>query len=419
MAALAREGKVKLRGKKVRIGMGMMAEEKTAYLNASSIFGTFEVLGHLVSRLHARDQPIPLFLLTKEALDAAANPSADIFKKISNLNVPLNTSLNAMLRTGNLHKTLKWFIELWCLESEDGTLEEAEQKALDNARRAWLGHLRVVDALLEGARDEFEEWVALAYDMEMRAAAHKLKNHLVSFRLRNWVEDFALIFERALGCSWADTNTTVDGCLDCLGLPRRKQKDRPINPDDPTFPLIGFVWCTRTKTVCLLEKKRIKFLARLQPLLNRSMRIQLVPFEQTLYFLSKHPSSAKTKTHTDDKYKGMYGELCWWQELLAGASSPDGFVYSIGCRLQPSLPDLDAELLSDTSDVGIGILVNGAWAQFSLRPGWMGVGGRNIDFAEALGVELAVVALLSLPTGEQVSGFNVVTYCDNLSVVDG
>ncbi|GAA5911548.1 hypothetical protein JCM5296_007204, partial [Sporobolomyces johnsonii] len=266
------------------------------------------------------------------------------------------------------------------------------------------------------------------------------------FRLRNWVDDFALIFERPLGGSWAEMNTRVDERLKRLGLPRRTEKDQPIDPDDMTFPLIGFVWCVKNKTVHLLEKKRAKFLARLKPLLNQSMRVQLEPLERMVgslvhlahvvpegkfrlralfaftaefngnYFASKHPSSAKTKVRLDDRYEGVYGELLWWQELLSGASSSDGVVCSIGCALTPSLPDLDAELLSDASDSGVGILVNGHWA---LRRGWKGVDGRNIDFAEALGVELAVVALLSLAKGRTIRGFNVVAYCDNMSVVDG
>ncbi|GAA5917751.1 hypothetical protein JCM5296_003560 [Sporobolomyces johnsonii] len=179
VAALAADGKVKFnasKGKKALIGVGMTADERAAYLNTTTIFGAYDVPPHLVTRLHARDQLIPLFYLTNEALAAAAIPSSEIFKKISNLNVPLDGSLDATLKTGDLHKTLKRFIELWCMEQDDGSLDEDELEALDEARRAWLGHLKIVDDLVESAEDAFEERVALAYDMEIRAAAHKIKN---------------------------------------------------------------------------------------------------------------------------------------------------------------------------------------------------------------------------------------------------
>ncbi|GAA5880562.1 hypothetical protein JCM1840_002974 [Sporobolomyces johnsonii] len=784
-----------------RAAVAALASEqkiKSAYLNVTTIFSAHHVPGHLVTRLHAREQPIPLFYLTNEALAAAANPSSDIFKKIANLNVPLDGSLDAALKTADIHKTLKRFIELWCIEPDNASLDDDELEALDDARRAWIGHLKIVDALVEGTQDAFDERVALAYDMEIRAAAHKIKgrrfdpsivweplkqkvreriqreefdqartpsilrrlhpdaasllplyassapaasrgggrafrpvdtvhpaepvanstvahsfsamprpagsserrkgtggpdicfgcggvghgigicasrgrakaamrgrelrcddgngaelcksfqisgctfggadgscrpgaestagmgcardpagssisprervvtplvlsewealyntlreslklryadvlaairgrfdigiadsetiantftatpssrysaeevsvildylheeldagrvvgplpqedverilggtfqtsifklvdkpgsekkrfvrdfssprrgplpsiNECIAtvmclddsyyidlalpmglsteawgsianllrngleeewgaegFRLRNWVDDFALMFARLLGGSRTATNTFVDDRLDRLGLPRRKEKDRPIDPDDPTFPLIRFVWCVATKAVRLLEKKRVKFLARLDPLLNRSMRIHLEPLERVVgslvhlahvvpegkfrlralfvfsaefggnYFASRHPSSAKTKTRPDDHYEGVYGEVLWWKEILSCASSEDGAVCSIGCQLRPTLPDLDAELLSDAPDRGIGILVNGRWETYTLRPGWNGAGGRNLDFAEALGVELAVVALLSLPDGERIEGFTL------------
>ncbi|GAA5874638.1 hypothetical protein JCM1840_007434 [Sporobolomyces johnsonii] len=114
----------------------MMADGQAAYLNTTTIFGVHEVPGHLITRLHAREQLIPLFYLTNEALAAAAIPTSDVFKKISNLNVPLDPSFDATLKTTDLHKMLKCFIELWCMEPDNDELEEDELEVLDDVRRA-------------------------------------------------------------------------------------------------------------------------------------------------------------------------------------------------------------------------------------------------------------------------------------------
>ncbi|GAA5917746.1 hypothetical protein JCM5296_003558 [Sporobolomyces johnsonii] len=106
--AFAAEQNIKVstsRGKKVRSGIKMMAEGQAAYLNTTTIF-------------------------------AAAIPTSDVFKKISNLNVPLDPSLGATLKTADLHKMLKRFIELWCMEPDNDELEEDELEVLDDVRRA-------------------------------------------------------------------------------------------------------------------------------------------------------------------------------------------------------------------------------------------------------------------------------------------
>ncbi|GAA5916739.1 hypothetical protein JCM5296_003935 [Sporobolomyces johnsonii] len=181
VAVLASDQKIKVsasRGKKSRVGAGMTADKQAAYLNlnVSTSFGAHDLPSHLVTRLHAHHQLIPLFYLTNEALAAAAIPSSEVFKKISNLNVPLDAFLNATLKTSDLHKTLKRFIELWCMEPEGETLGGEELDALDNARQAWIGHLKIVDALVEGTEDKFGEHVTVTYDMEIRAAVHQIKD---------------------------------------------------------------------------------------------------------------------------------------------------------------------------------------------------------------------------------------------------
>ncbi|GAA5883765.1 hypothetical protein JCM1840_007564 [Sporobolomyces johnsonii] len=157
----------------------------------------------------------------------------------------------------------------------------------------------------------------------------------LSTSMETWGSIANLLRDR-LECedSWANTNNIVDARLKYLRLPHRKEKDWLIAPDDPTFPFIGFVWCMETKTVHLLEKKRVKFLARLQLLLNRSTQIWLGPLEWVVgslahlahlshvvpegkfclralfaftaefrgnYFITREPSSTKTKVCPDAK----------------------------------------------------------------------------------------------------------------------
>lgn len=107
--------------------------------------------------------------------------------------------------------------------------------------------------------------------------------------------------------------------------------------------------------------------------------------------------------------KGIDSDLDWWSDLLqsGGASCP---IYSPIAYSNP-LAFSDA-----SSTIGIAIVIGKHWRAWRLVPGWQTLNGqRDIGWAEAIGFELLVLTLASLPN----VGNTITVHGDNTGVVEG
>ena len=83
-------------------------------------------------------------------------------------------------------------------------------------------------------------------------------------------------------------------------------------------------------------------------------------------------------------------------------------------RCLTTLPVVDLNIYVDAStSCGIGLCVGGLWAVWRLVPGW-NTGGRDIGWAEAVALELAVMWLAETDRHD----VSVVIHSDNKGVID-
>ncbi|KAF5381168.1 hypothetical protein D9757_009423 [Collybiopsis confluens] len=174
--------------------------------------------------------------------------------------------------------------------------------------------------------------------------------------------------------------------------------------DDFTFitTYIGFLWDLALKRVSLPNDKRLKYLERIHLFLSEfsGVRVPLFAIESIhgtlchisfvypegrshLPALSNFMASFRSP---HEESRGRYPsdtvlmELQWWLQEL---EKPNHFR-----QLKPKGPLLDHGIYVDAStEWGIGIVFEGRWAAFRLRPGWK-IFGRDICWLETVAVEL-------------------------------
>ncbi|BGP47922.1 hypothetical protein JCM10450v2_003787 [Rhodotorula kratochvilovae] len=172
IAALARQSQVKsrvTRGKKARIGEEMSAEDIAAFETIHSLFGAFPVPPAILDRFHAKDQQIPLFFLTNDALRAAENPNSPVSKLLAKTDQLLDPKLDFVLSTEDRTRGFSRFVKLWTM-LENG--DEATQTRVDKAAAAWFKHDARVIEMLDMAADDEDKRIAIGYDINVRTAAH-------------------------------------------------------------------------------------------------------------------------------------------------------------------------------------------------------------------------------------------------------
>jgi hypothetical protein len=208
-----------------------------------------------------------------------------------------------------------------------------------------------------------------------------------------------------------------------LGIPWETSKDIPFSS---SAVYIGLTWDLTRRAVGLPEQKRTKYLASVYDWLAREThtledvqklygrllhatlvfpagRSRLVGFESMLGIFKDTPFVPR---HVN---KSIAGDLIWWSTKL----KLDSFFRPI-----PSIVNIvDCGAFSDaSSEVGIGIIVNGRWRAWRLLPGWKTLNGsRDISWAEAIGFELLVDAVLLIAPLHK----NYRLYGDNKGVVEG
>ena len=219
--------------------------------------------------------------------------------------------------------------------------------------------------------------------------------------------------------SYSDTD--IDAVSERLGIQWEPSKAIPFGPE---IPYLGLLWDLRARTVCLLEKKRTKYLAAITKweesrthnlletqqlygkLLHASLvippgRAYLTNMETMLGSFHSRPFLPRTPP------RDTQSDLEWWKCRLGQPNPPR--------PIPVPRPLVDFEAYSDASSgVGIAITVGARWRAWRLAPGWKSQ-GRDIQWAEAVGFELLVLHLLTVSS----EGQHIKAYGDNRGVVEG
>ena len=208
----------------------------------------------------------------------------------------------------------------------------------------------------------------------------------------------------------------------------RALSDASINTKAVPFrsevPYLGFQWNLCERTVCLLEKKRTKYLAaimqwkekhthnllEMQQLYGKLLHASLVIPPGRAYLTSLeamlgcfHHNAFLPRTPPRD----TPSDLEWWERRLSQPSSPR--------PIPTPSPLSDYNAYSDASSgVGITITIGPKWRAWQLFPGWKSQ-GRDIQWAEAIGFELLIRHLLTISK----EGEHITVYGDNRGVVEG
>jgi hypothetical protein len=180
-----------------------------------------------------------------------------------------------------------------------------------------------------------------------------------------------------------------------------------------TMVFIGFFWDLIDRRVSLPDPKRLKFLMRVQLMLNKieqSLGLSLLELQKIhgslvhICFVYQEGSShlplvsnfmAKFNGNEFIRRRGsssLSHTLTWWKKLL---SLPDYFR-----QLRPLGEVVDMDIYVDASmSWGIGIIIGQRWAAFRLAPDWKRP-GRDICWLEAIALKLLVYFLVQLDISE-------------------
>jgi hypothetical protein len=236
--------------------------------------------------------------------------------------------------------------------------------------------------------------------------------------LRDWA---GLSPRGASDQDFAYADADIDAVSGRLGIKWETSKTVPFGAQ---VPYLGFLWDLDTRTVSLLDKKRTKYqtaiaewererthsLLETQQLYGKLLHASLVLSPGRAYLTSLeamlasfHNSPFVPRTPPRDTPT----DLEWWRLKLSQPARP-----RLIQRLQPLV---DHQAFSDASSgFGLAITIGPKWRAWRLIPGWKSH-GRDIQWAEAVGMELLVRALSALSrTGEHLKIFG-----DNRGVVEG
>jgi hypothetical protein len=215
----------------------------------------------------------------------------------------------------------------------------------------------------------------------------------------------------------------IDAISAKLGIVWAIAKDQPFHS---STVYIGFVWDLERMVVSLSGPKADKYLAAIHKW--RKRHVHTLQDVQELYGKLLHASSAapqgrayltsleemlstcSTKPFLPHRAgKSVAQDLEWWSSLLqsGGVSRP----------IYPPLPPQDPLAFSDASSgIGIGIVIGDFWRAWRLIPGWKTHNGiRDIGWAEAIGFELLIYTLATLPG----SSGTILTHRDNTGIIEG
>ena len=212
----------------------------------------------------------------------------------------------------------------------------------------------------------------------------------------------------------------IDNITGPLGIPWESSKDVPFCN---VVPFIGFTWDLREKRVSLPESKKEKYIRAISEWRQRSRHtlddVRKL-YGKLLYACLIAPRGRAYLTNLEKMIGAAQGnpfvprhppkqlieDLTWWETTL---SSP-----SLSREIPGNRQIINVRGYSDASStVGIGIVLGDKWRAWRLLPNWKS-SGRDIGWAEAIGMELLTRAILN---SGSFPGFQI--YGDNTGVVEG
>ncbi|KAJ8509083.1 hypothetical protein ONZ45_g8695 [Pleurotus djamor] len=214
----------------------------------------------------------------------------------------------------------------------------------------------------------------------------------------------------------------IDRLSATLGIPWQTSKDQPFGT---SIKYLGFIWDLPSRSVTLSPEKASKYIATIQKWLSEtqftyeqaaSIHGKLVhaslaipsgrPYLRELDAMLAICSNRPLVPHHPPRH--LRPDLEWWLSALSDPIPPSPILLST--------PIIAIDAYSDASSThGIGIIINGYWRAWKLTPQWETLNGsRDIAWAEAVGFELLIRAILLLcPHYGRVEVFG-----DNIGVID-
>jgi hypothetical protein len=235
---------------------------------------------------------------------------------------------------------------------------------------------------------------------------HLLK-HLSIEEILKWVDDF-VFFRYPNGRRGGKFIYKYDESIffeiaDDLGWPWEISKHTPFSP---RFTYLGLDWDIEVKTVTLPNKKREKYLRKLESWISGA-RVSKKETENVvgtlnhcayiitqgrsrLVSLYKLTASFNKAANAFVKYtisQNVGADIEWWRKALSAEK-----VFRKVREPPPMHPD---EIFVDASTSwGVGFVFQGKWLAWRYREGWR-ADGRNIGWGEMVAVELAIRTLVT------------------------
>jgi hypothetical protein len=212
----------------------------------------------------------------------------------------------------------------------------------------------------------------------------------------------------------------INEVTDPLGIPWETSKDVPFSSK---ITFAGLSWDLNQKKVSLPDSKKMKYSQAISEWLQRSthtLEETRKLYGKLLYACHIIPRGRAYLTNLEKMMgnfhdrpftprhppKHLGDDLKWWQRALT--SLP------LSREIPGGRHITDVRGFSDASStVGIGIVLGDRWRAWRLIPGW-NKGGRDIGWAEAVGMELLIRSILRL---NALPGIKI--FGDNNGVIEG
>ncbi|KAF7306188.1 Reverse transcriptase domain-containing protein [Mycena indigotica] len=219
--------------------------------------------------------------------------------------------------------------------------------------------------------------------------------------LKKWVDDFLFFRFPPSAAEPPGFRYGLDeiyALADTLGWPWKPSKTRPFAA---TFRYIGFIWDLTAKTVEIPAEKKARYITKLEAW-TRGARFSRKEAESVLGTLvhcslalpegrSRLPaisSFAASFAHSKSSFSKrtpnatVLEDLAWWRAELANTFCGSALIRP------PAIHPVEFYVDASTS-FGIGVIFDGVWQSWQLRPGWKAE-GRDIGWAEMLAIELGL-----------------------------